>query len=230
MLENNTNIESRLISSSIASEFSQNKEKESFEVVLGKNPNIKDEKENPLKADKKDKLELSDEIKSGGAVELSEAEQKQVDELKKIDRETRAHEQAHLAAAAGLNASGPYYDYTTGPDNKQYAIGGEVHIDNSPVPGDPEATIRKMRRVIAAAMAPAEPSPQDRSVASKAQQTIAQAQTEAMQQKREEQQESLQDMAKPLDNPFENRLNVEYSNMLEDSIFASTGSMFDSLF
>jgi hypothetical protein len=43
-----------------------------------------------------------------------------------------------------------------------------VSIDVSPIPGDPEATIAKARIVRRAALAPAEPSAQDRSVAAEA--------------------------------------------------------------
>jgi len=109
--------------------------------------------------------------------ELTEEEEKQVQELKKRDAEVKAHEQAH-AAVGGSYASAPTYEYTTGPDNKQYAIGGEVQIDSAPVPNNPEATIRKMDIVIRAALAPAEPSSQDKSVASQAQKTRSAAQAE----------------------------------------------------
>ena len=44
--------------------------------------------------------------------------------------------------------------------------------------GDPQATIDKMRVVRAAALAPAEPSPQDRAVAAEAMQLMLQAQAE----------------------------------------------------
>ena len=106
--------------------------------------------------------------------DLTEAEQKMVRELKARDREVRAHEQAH-ATVGGQYAGSPSYTYQSGPDGGQYAIGGEVPIDVSPVKGDPEATIDKMRVVIAAALAPAEPSGQDRKVASLAQAQQAQA-------------------------------------------------------
>jgi hypothetical protein len=68
--------------------------------------------------------------------------------------------------------------YERGPDGAQYAIGGEVSIDTAPVDGDPQATIEKMRTVRAAALAPAEPSPQDRAVAAQAMQLMLQAQSE----------------------------------------------------
>ena len=98
---------------------------------------------------------------------LTESEQAVVERLKEVDRETRAHEQAH-AAVGGQFAGAPSYDYEIGPDGQRYAVGGEVKIDVSPVPGDPEATLEKMRIVERAALAPAEPSPQDRKVAQEA--------------------------------------------------------------
>jgi len=118
--------------------------------------------------------------------ELTEEEEKQVQELKKRDAEVKAHEQAH-AAVGGSYASAPTYEYTTGPDNKQYAIGGEVQIDSAAVPNNPEATIRKMDIVIRAALAPAEPSSQDKSVAAQAQKTRSAAQAELGKQRTAEQ-------------------------------------------
>lgn len=107
--------------------------------------------------------------------DLSEEEQEVVDELKSIDREVRTHEQAHIAAAGGHARGGPTYSYEQGPDGQQYAVGGEVAIDTSPVSGDPEATIEKARTVRRAALAPAEPSAQDRAVAAAATKLEAQA-------------------------------------------------------
>ena len=108
---------------------------------------------------------------------LSEEEQKQLEKLKARDREVRAHEQAHLAAAAGLAMSGASYTYQRGPDGANYAIGGEVKIDTSPG-STPEETIQRAQRIRAAAMAPAEPSGADRAVAAKASQMEAEARAE----------------------------------------------------
>ena len=66
----------------------------------------------------------------------------------------RAHEAAHQAAG-GQYAGAMSFTYQRGPDGAQYAVGGEVPIDVSPVAGDPQATIEKMRVVRSAAMAPA---------------------------------------------------------------------------
>ena len=108
---------------------------------------------------------------------LSQQQQEQVDQLKKIDKDTRAHEQAHLAAAGGLAVSGANYKLTTGPDGKQYANGGDVSVDVSPG-RTPEETVRKARIIQAAALAPADPSGQDFSVAAQAGAMEQQAQAE----------------------------------------------------
>jgi hypothetical protein len=98
--------------------------------------------------------------------------------LAKADREVRAHEQAHLAAAGAHVTSGPAYQYRTGPDGKRYAVAGEVGIDVAPVAGNPEATIRKAQVIQAAANAPADPSGQDRAVAAQAARMEAKARLE----------------------------------------------------
>ncbi len=111
------------------------------------------------------------------------AQQKQLEQKAVIaalvarDREVRSHEQAH-AAAGGQYAGSPTYSFVRGPDGLNYAVGGEVSIDTSPVSGDPEATLRKAQVIRAAASAPAEPSPQDRRVAAQAASLEADARVE----------------------------------------------------
>ncbi len=105
-------------------------------------------------------------------------EQVQLASLRKRDQEVRTHEQTHLAAAGGLAKGGATFSFQRGPDGKQYAIGGEVNIDTAPVSGNPEATIRKAQQIRAAALAPANPSAQDRAVAASASALEAQAQQE----------------------------------------------------
>ena len=121
----------------------------------------------------------------GAMEELPEDEQQEVEELKARDREVRQHEQAHMAAAGSYANGGPSYEYTRGPDGKRYATGGEVSIDTSKE-SEPEATLRKARQIYRAALASAEPSPQDRSVASQAKQMEAEARAEIAEQQREE--------------------------------------------
>jgi hypothetical protein len=120
---------------------------------------------------------LQGEKSSANPNDLTEAEKKQVEELKQRDREVRQHEQAHKTVG-GPYAGAVQYETQTGPDGREYAIGGEVPIDASPVPNNPEATIRKMDVVIRAALAPAEPSPKDRAVAAQAQAQRAEAQSQ----------------------------------------------------
>ncbi len=110
-------------------------------------------------------------------VELSPEARREVRELEQRDREVRAHEQAHKAAA-GPHAGPVSYTYVTGPDGRRYAVNGEVPIDTSPVAGDPEATVRKMQQVRRAALTPSEPSVSDRRVAARAQQEERRAQAE----------------------------------------------------
>lgn len=131
--------------------------------------------------------ELGDckETKANGEA-LSEQEKKKVQELRERDQEVRTHEQAHKAAAGGLPTSGPGYEYQTGPDGQQYAVGGEVSI-GMPDSDDPRADLRNAQQLERAALAPAEPSAQDRKVASSARQK----QTKARQEIADEQSKSL---------------------------------------
>ncbi len=93
-------------------------------------------------------------------------EEEVITKLQARDTEVRAHEAAHMAAGGGI-AGGASYDYQIGPDGKAYAVGGEVPIDIS-TESDPKATQSKMQKVKAAALAPANPSPQDIKVAATA--------------------------------------------------------------
>ncbi len=112
-------------------------------------------------------------------------EQAETAKLKKRDQEVRSHEQAHIAAAGGLARGGATFSFQRGPDGKQYAIGGEVNIDSSPVSGNPQATIRKAQQIRSAALAPANPSAQDRAVAASASSLEAEAQREIQKEEQE---------------------------------------------
>lgn len=103
------------------------------------------------------------------------AETKEIRQLKQRDREVRSHELAH-AAVGGAATGAPSYTFQTGPDGKKYAVGGEVSVDLSTIEGKPRATIAKMQKVHAAALAPAHPSIQDTRVAATATKLILQAQ------------------------------------------------------
>jgi len=138
-----------------------------------------------------DRVELSRSARHSGAAnhpesvepfaKLDDAQQREVRKLKQRDAEVRRHEAAHKNAA-GSNAKGaPSFKFQKGPDGRQYAVGGEVSIDTSEVSGDPAATIRKMQQVRQAALAPANPSGQDRAVAAKAAQLEQKARAELAQ-------------------------------------------------
>ncbi|THB76700.1 MAG: SprA-related family protein [Desulfobacteraceae bacterium] len=111
---------------------------------------------------------------------LTDAEKQLLEQLKQADTEVRQHEMAHVAAGGALITSGANFTFKKGPDGNNYAVAGEVSIDTSEVPGDPEATLAKMRQVKTAALAPASPSPQDIKVASMATSKAVKAMSELM--------------------------------------------------
>jgi hypothetical protein len=98
--------------------------------------------------------------------------------LEALDREVRRHEDEHLAAAGELARSGPILETVTASNGRSYAVAGRVLIDVSEVPGDPRRTVEKMKRVQKAALAPDDPSSQDRRVAAEAAAKQAQAERE----------------------------------------------------
>ncbi len=122
-----------------------------------------------------------------------------INELKRTDREVRAHEAAHVAAGGQYVQGGASFEYKTGPDGKRYAVGGEVQIDTSEVPDDPQATIEKMEVVKRAALAPKNPSSQDRSVAAAANRAQAQARVELQTEKSEESEDGNRKTAPKID-------------------------------
>lgn len=126
------------------------------------------QEENPIENDKDESPEKDTDQA------LTEEEQHEVEQMKKRDEEVRVHEQAH-ASTGGQYAGSPSYTYEQGPDGKRYITDGEVPIDVSTIANDPQATIDKMRQVYRAALAPAEPSSADRSIANEAQQKMAEA-------------------------------------------------------
>lgn len=98
-------------------------------------------------------------------------------EQKDTDRKVRAHEQAHLAAAGNLATGGPRYELKTGEDGKNYAVGGEVNIRVSEGK-TPSETLQRAQQAQRAALAPADPSPQDLRVAQEAQTMATKARAE----------------------------------------------------
>jgi len=96
-----------------------------------------------------------------------------INDRAELAQKVRAHEMAHMSVG-GPYAGGASYSYVQGPDGRLYAVAGEVPIDLSDAP-TPEETVIKMQTVIAAALAPADPSPQDLKVAAIASQKLMRA-------------------------------------------------------
>ena len=144
----------------------------------GQNRRLPDERPNDeVERDRQTALAQERRANGGRTEEELDAEREQIQELAARDREVRAHEQAH-AAAAGQYGSSPTYSFVRGPDGVSYAVGGSVDVDTSPIPGDPEATLRKAQQLRRAANAPAEPSAQDGRVAAQAAQMEMEARAE----------------------------------------------------
>jgi hypothetical protein len=154
------------------------------------NPSAKDSNNNQINAENKENNDDVNQIKEAAGVQnsddLSLKEVQELSKLKQRDREVRAHEQAHISAGGQYVRSGARFEYEEGPDGKKYAVGGEVSIDTSKIPGDPEATARKMQVIRRAAMVPASPSGQDRRVAAKATQIENRMRTEILLKRYEE--------------------------------------------
>lgn len=108
------------------------------------------------------------------ADELTAQEQQQVLQLRQIDRQVRAHEQAHLSVGGDLVRGGASFSYQVGPDRQRYAVAGEVSIDVSAA-STPQETLPKAEHIRATALAPADPSAQDQSVAAQAERLASEA-------------------------------------------------------
>lgn len=101
-----------------------------------------------------------------------------VERLSIIDATVRSHEHAHLVLLGPYARAGPQYSYIILPDGRRFAVGGSVSVDLKPVPGNPEATIRKAKAVRRAAYAPMQPSSADMHVATEAYRVEMQAKRE----------------------------------------------------
>jgi flagellum-specific peptidoglycan hydrolase FlgJ len=127
---------------------------------------------------------------------LTPEQQRQVQQLKETDRKVRAHEQAHLSVGADLVRGGATFTYQTGPDDQRYAVSGEVSIDASPG-RTPAETIPKAQHIRATALAPADPSAQDQSVATEASRMESDARVELMAQQHEKTGQTASAASKP---------------------------------
>lgn len=87
--------------------------------------------------------------------------------LKETDAEVKAHEQAHKSATGGLRTSVANYETEKGPDGREYAVAGEVGISFTEGT-DAKKNLENAQTLKRAALAPSEPSAQDRAIAQKA--------------------------------------------------------------
>jgi hypothetical protein len=131
----------------------------------------------------------------GPLKKLSPEEEAQVSKLAQRDQEVKTHEQAHVAASGGL-AGSPSYTYQTGPDGKKYAVGGEVSISRGGSSNTDQA-LSDAQSVKRGALAPAQPSSQDRAVAAKAEADIRRLQAKKSQENQEKMEGQGQEAASP---------------------------------
>lgn len=171
----------------------------------------------------KDPKQNNEQTQMINGVELTLQQVQQLRELQSIDRNVKAHEAAHQAAGGGL-AGAASFSYTRGPDNQMYAVAGEVPI-RMQEGRTPEETIANARQVAAAAMAPADPSPQDYKVAANAAKMEFDARAEATKlkaqeakEKKEEEEEKQESSDKnnqdSKDNPEKVEANKEFKNFI----------------
>lgn len=113
--------------------------------------------------------------------ELTPDEQQLVSELAATDAHVRAHEAAHMGAGGGLTSPASF-TYEKGPDNKMYAVAGEVGIATGEG-NTPQETLAKAQQIRRAALAPSDPSPQDLKVAAQAASMEMSARAQIMQEK-----------------------------------------------
>ena len=138
--------------------------------------------------------------------EFSKAEQREIEKLKRRDQEVKSHEMAHQSAG-GQFAGSASYSYTTGPDNRRYAVGGSVDIETSPAK-TPGETVKKAEQIKRAATAPAQPSGADLQIAAKATRMKMEAQSELNQKEisgEDKKNESSSEINKNEDTKFENK-------------------------
>ncbi len=98
--------------------------------------------------------------------ELSPHQKHFISYLQKSDATVKAHEMAHRMVGGAL--VGPAsFSYVKGPDERMYAVAGDVLIDTSEG-STPRTTITKADQIVQTALAPVDPSGQDLRVASSA--------------------------------------------------------------
>jgi len=159
--------------------------KNALEEKVGPAYSVELSKDGKTKESEKSRVTASsDSNKESSVTEKSSKAQKdlriarEVIRYQQADRSVRSHEAAYTAAGGAFAGSASFV-YTRGPDGNMYVTGGEVSI-HAPAGKTPEETIRNMEIVERAALAPADPSPQDLSTASAALMIAARARAQLM--------------------------------------------------
>lgn len=144
--------------------------------------------------------------KDEDSTQLTQQERSELTELKSIDAKVRAHEAAHQSGSAA--SGGASFTYKKGPDGVMYAVAGEVpvRIESG---STPQESITNLQGVISTALAPADPSPQDISVASKARVMLMKAQQELAQE--------IQEKMSSSDGYFKNAISQYEQNSSDQS-------------
>ena len=99
--------------------------------------------------------------------------------LQDRDAKVRSHELAHVMAAGGQAQGLPQYTYQTGPDGRQYAVGGAVNISIISS-GDAENAARQAETAQRAALATGETSTRDALTSNQAGEMAARARQRAL--------------------------------------------------
>lgn len=146
-----------------------------------KKPEISGERRDLLDGLKKN-FGGNDRIQTGERklAKLSTDQLKDVKKKREFDKALTKHEEDHHEVAADLARSGPLYETEVGADGETYRKSGKVMIDTG-TEEDDERTVKKMRQVRAAALAPdgnqlAPLSEQDKKVAGEATEKESKAQ------------------------------------------------------
>lgn len=84
--------------------------------------------------------------------------------LKKQDDTIKKHEQVHYSVARQYSEL-PIFQYQKGSDGNRYVVKGEVNFKMISSDDSPDAAIKKMQQIYLAALAPADPSTDDLTLA-----------------------------------------------------------------
>lgn len=114
----------------------------------------------------KDEQEKLEKLALAGNSRLDKDQYDMVKRLELIEREVVMHEKAHQASA-GTSVGAVYYNYTMGPDYRQYATGGNVEY-KLPFAGTPESMIRAFEGLKNSALSSGDASGQDKRMAAMA--------------------------------------------------------------